>query len=96
MSTCKEMAVTSSHLAVGDIASRETRRTPANISHHSMLSFTKYYLKHCENDAKHLADELIDFHCQTINPMTSWSVRTSSRPSRLKQGFRILHSSGII
>ena len=68
MSTCRDMAVTSSHLVVGDVVSRATRRTPAKVSQHSMLSLTKYYLKHIENDAKYLADELIDHHSQNVNP----------------------------
>ena len=68
MSTCRDMAVTSSHLVVGDVVSRATRRTPAKVSQHSMLSLTKYYLKHLENDAKHLADELTDYHCHNVNP----------------------------
>ena len=68
MSTCQDMAVTSSHLVVGDVVSRASRRTPAKVSQHSMLSLTKYYLRHLECDAKHLADELVDFHAQKVNP----------------------------
>ena len=68
MSTCKDMAVTSSHLVVGDVVSRATRRTPAKVAPHAMLSLTKYYLKHLDEASKHLADELIDYHCQTVSP----------------------------
>ena len=68
MSTCRDLSVTSSHLVVGDIVSKAMRRTPAKVSQHSMLSLTKYYLRHLEDESKHLAEELIDFHCQTVNP----------------------------
>ena len=68
MSTVRDLQVTSSSLSVGDIVSRAQRRTPAKVGQHSMLSLTKYYLKHMENDSKHLAEELIDFHCQVVNP----------------------------
>ena len=68
MSTVRDLQVTSTSLSVGDIVSRACRRTPAKVGQHSMLSLTKYYLKHLEDDSGYLAEELIDYHCQTVNP----------------------------
>ena len=68
MSTVREMSVTSSNLVVGDIVAKAERRTPVKLQRSSMLSLTKYYLKHLDDECKYLAEELIDFHCQNINP----------------------------
>ena len=68
MSTVRDLSVTSSHLVVGDIVARAQRRSPAKVQQSSMLSLTKYYLKHLENESKYLAEELIDFHCHMVNP----------------------------
>ena len=68
MSTVREMSVTSSHLVVGDIVAKADRRTPVQVQKSSMLALTKYYLKHLDDECKHLAEELIDYHCQNVNP----------------------------
>ena len=81
MSTCRDLAVTSSHLIVGDVVSRASRRTPAKVSQHCMLSLTKYFLKHLEDGTKHLAGELIDFHSQNVNPKDLVVSSNFSRPS---------------
>ena len=33
-----------------------------------MLGLTKYYLKHLDDECMYLAEELIDYHCQNVNP----------------------------
>ena len=68
MSTVREMSVTSSHFVVGDIVAKAERRTPVKVQRHSMLSLTKYYLKHLDDECMYLAEELIDYHCQNVNP----------------------------
>ena len=68
MSTVREMSVTSSHLVVGDIVAKAERKTPVKLQRSSMLSLTKYYLKHLGDECKYLAEELIDYHCQNVNP----------------------------
>ena len=79
MSTCKELSVTSSQLAVGDVVARAGKRTPAKVAPASMLGLTKYYLKHLENNTKHLADELVDFHAQKVDVEASWQTCVSLR-----------------
>ena len=66
MSTCKEMSVTSSQLVLGDVVSTASRRTPAKVGKNTMVFLTKYYMKHLENNTKHLAEELVDFHAQKV------------------------------
>ena len=68
MSTVRELSVTSSHFVVGDIVAKAERRTPVKVQKHSMLSLTKYYLRHLDDGCKYLAEELIDYHCQNVNP----------------------------
>ena len=31
-----------------------------------MMYLTKYYMKHLENNTKHVAEELVDFHVQKV------------------------------
>ena len=68
MSTVRELSVTSSHFVVGDIVAKAERRTPVKVQKHSMLSLTQYYLRHIDDECKYLAEELIDYHCQNVNP----------------------------
>ena len=66
MSTCKEMSVISSQLVLGDVTSTASRRTPTKVGKNTMMYLTKYYMKHLENNTKHLAEELVDFHAQKV------------------------------
>ena len=86
MSTCKELSVVSSQLAVGDVVARAGKRTPAKVAPASMLGLTKYYLKHLENNTKHLADELVDFHAQKADVEASWQTCVSLRSLRRASG----------
>ena len=84
MSTCKEMSVTSSQLVLGDVVARAARRTPAKVGRTTMMHLTKYYMKHLENNTKHVAEELVDFHAQKVidvGDATAWRLTCAARRS---------------
>ena len=95
MSTCKQKSLISSTLVVADIVHSATMRTPAKVAAAAMLSLTKYYLKHVNDDTKHLADELVDFHSQKVLDVeASWQTCVSCRSI---EGFRrtsMVHGHG--
>ena len=51
-----------------DLVAKATQRTPAKVTGSTMSWLTKFIVGFLEDDALHLVQELVDFHCAKVNP----------------------------
>jgi len=68
MQATQELAVLSTKVGTQDIVAKASRRSPAKIATCALQALAKYYSLHASSGSKFLADELIDFHSQVVNP----------------------------
>ena len=68
ISTCEELSITRSKLALGEIISRAQHRSPQRLGDRTLTGLAKYYTRHLESNSQDLADELQQFHSAKVNP----------------------------
>jgi hypothetical protein len=68
MQATQELAVLSSIVGTQDIVAKAFRRSPAKVKEVALQALAKYYSLHASGGTKYLADELIDYHSQVVNP----------------------------
>lgn len=68
ISTCSDLRQSRSQVPLGDLCAFAEKRTPAKVGTRALEALAKFYLALLKEDARHLADELVDFHAARVNP----------------------------
>ena len=68
MSVCGELKQSRTQISLGDLCAFAEKRSPAKVAARALESLAKFYLGYLKEEAKHLADELVDFHAARVNP----------------------------
>ena len=55
-------------IAMADLVAHTVKRTPAKVGPFALQVLSKLYIGFLENGVVPLVDEVVDWHCQTVDP----------------------------